>query len=391
MTDARPVYPGLDTLRAIAALAVVVTHVGFQTGFYGSGALGAAVAHLDLGVAVFFVLSGFLLTRPYLVAAHGGRPADRAGRFYVKRALRIVPVYAVSVVAALVLLDQPRPVTPELLLRHATFTQVYSAEGLPAGLTQMWSLATEVAFYVLLPVLCWLATRPLARRLPRVPLACAMAVGVSVAWNAGLGSVVGGQAQPNLWLPAFAGWFAVGIALAWVTVVPSAKSRPWVATVLVAARRPGACWLLALAIFVVVCTPVGGPLGLILADPSQAVARNLAYTAISGLVVLPAVLGPTTGVYARAFALPVLRHLGHISYSVFCCHLIVLDLAFELMGTEPFRGGFWAVLAVTVLLSVAVSEVLYRVVERPALRLKDVGRRHSTAEASTPRQDAATS
>ncbi|MCW2712328.1 MAG: acyltransferase 3, partial [Marmoricola sp.] len=65
-----PTFPVLDTLRAVGALAVVTTHVTFQSGDYvRHGIVGALLSRLDVGVAIFFVLSGFLLSRPYFARA----------------------------------------------------------------------------------------------------------------------------------------------------------------------------------------------------------------------------------------------------------------------------------------------------------------------------------
>ena len=101
-----PVFPVLDTLRAVGALAVLTTHSTFQSGDYvGHGVWGTLLSRLDIGVAVFFVLSGFLLSRPYLARAAAGLPHPTTGRYYWKRLLRIYPVYAVTVVLALALID----------------------------------------------------------------------------------------------------------------------------------------------------------------------------------------------------------------------------------------------------------------------------------------------
>ena len=60
-------FPVLDTLRAVGALCVLTTHVAFWSGAYTNhGAWGTLLSRLDVGVALFFVLSGFLLARPFL-------------------------------------------------------------------------------------------------------------------------------------------------------------------------------------------------------------------------------------------------------------------------------------------------------------------------------------
>ncbi len=58
----RRTYPALDGIRAIAALAVVGTHAAYWTGNYRETTVGLLLARLDFGVALFFVLSGFLIT-----------------------------------------------------------------------------------------------------------------------------------------------------------------------------------------------------------------------------------------------------------------------------------------------------------------------------------------
>ena len=74
-SEIAPEFPVLDSLRAVGALAVLTTHVAFQSGAYvRDGTWGALLSRLDVGVAIFFVLSGFLLARPYLARA-AARPA----------------------------------------------------------------------------------------------------------------------------------------------------------------------------------------------------------------------------------------------------------------------------------------------------------------------------
>ena len=61
--------PALDALRAVGAIAVVATHVGFWTAATSDPFWGGLVARLNVGVAIFFVLSGFLLFRPFAQSA----------------------------------------------------------------------------------------------------------------------------------------------------------------------------------------------------------------------------------------------------------------------------------------------------------------------------------
>jgi peptidoglycan/LPS O-acetylase OafA/YrhL len=83
--------PTLTGLRAVAALLVVGTHAAFATGKLSHGYLGSIYAHLDVGVAIFFVLTGFLLFRPWVrAAARRSAPPDLI-RYARRRVRRILP------------------------------------------------------------------------------------------------------------------------------------------------------------------------------------------------------------------------------------------------------------------------------------------------------------
>ena len=90
--------PALTGLRAVAALLVVSTHAAFATGYLNHGYLGAVYARLEIGVAIFFVLSGFLLFRPWVRAAAAGQPSPSLTRYARHRFRRVVPAYALTVV-----------------------------------------------------------------------------------------------------------------------------------------------------------------------------------------------------------------------------------------------------------------------------------------------------
>src|SRR4051812_50028621 len=75
-----PRFAPVDGLRAVAACAVVITHTAFLSGFNGHGFAGQITARLDAGVALFFVISGFLLYRPFVAARLQGRSGPAGGR-----------------------------------------------------------------------------------------------------------------------------------------------------------------------------------------------------------------------------------------------------------------------------------------------------------------------
>lgn len=390
--------PALDSLRAIASVAVVATHASFWAGAYSAPVWGTALARLDAGVALFFVLSGFLLSRPWFARRRRGAPAPGAGRYLWKRALRILPVYLLTVVAALTLLPGNRDAGPGTWATTLLMANTYVDDRLPDGLTQMWSLATEVAFYALLPLLMWGVLRP--RRSPRgdarrLAVALVLMALVTVVWLLDLSvRLDGGGTMLRLWLPSYLTWFGTGIVLAAVqvarrgtrTVTPGDGSGrlgrlAWGVEQL--GRSPLTCWVAALALFAVASTPVAGPADLSPAGLGSALTKNLLYAAVAGLLVVPAVFAPASHPMTRLLGLPLLRHLGHLSYGLFCVHLVVLELVARWRGIELFGGRGVELLVLTLAISLLVSEVLYRLVERPLMRLKDVGRRRSSSVVAT--------
>ena len=327
--------PMLDGLRAVAALAVVLTHVAFQTGEVVRGTGGAVLARLDVGVAVFFVLSGFLLYRPYAL----GRPPS-PGRYAVRRALRIVPAYWVALAAVAV----AAPVS----WAHVWLGQTYVGPPAPR-FTQTWSLCTEVAFYAALPLLARFRH----------------AIGVSILGTYAYIAAVHGLGWPDralLWLPGHLDWFAVGMLLASPSL-PAAVRR--------AAAWPGTCWAAAGVLLWLVSTPVAGPLTLAPIPGVAALVKEAAYAVIAGLVLVPAAYGSVGSGLGAVLASGPARWLGRVSYGVFLWHLLVLSWVYSLTGWDAFSGRMLAVAVLTVLGSVAVAALSWVVVERPALALAD--------------------
>jgi peptidoglycan/LPS O-acetylase OafA/YrhL len=363
----------LDGLRAVAALAVLMTHVGYQTGEVVRSAGGAVLARFDAGVAVFFVLSGFLLYRPHAAASRAGAAAPGVRRYAVRRAARILPAYWVALV--FVALAEPTA-TAGRVLTHAWLGQTYHGS-LFATFTQTWSLCAEVAFYALLPAIAWAVRRcgPAREGWALAALALLGYAYVAVVRAAGLPD------RALLWLPGHLDWFAVGMGLAvvWVRValppeevVPAGgPSRgPLVAGLAWLARWPGSCWAAAGVLLWLVATPVAGPLTLEPIPGLAALVKEAAYAVIGGLLLLPAALGsPGPGGLAGLLAHPVSRWFGRISYGVFLWHLLVLHWVYVLTGWQPFTGHLLTVLVLTVLGSVAVAALSWALVERPVLAL----------------------
>lgn len=364
-------FGALDGLRAIGALGVLSTHVGFASGDALRGPFKGLLARLDAGVAVFFVISGFLLYRPHLVAmvAARRRPATRAYLWH--RALRILPALWIATAMAALLLPHDRRVNLGLYLRHAALIQIYFENQQLAGLTQLWSLATEGAFYLLLPLLAWLLSRlgfSGRRDVHRQLMVLAVFVLAGPVWKAVMASQ--GPPSSGLWLPGYLGWFGAGMSLA---VWQVARSQGILADGFLGklADNPGTVWTGALAVFALATSPLAGRYDLSPASAGQAATKNLLYVALAVLIVFPTVAAvneSTEPAVVRALGGRAGHFLGDISYGVFAYHVVVLGVVQNLTGTVAFTGHFATLFWLTLSVSVVLATLSYHLIERPIMR-----------------------
>ncbi|GAB2674201.1 acyltransferase family protein [Thalassiella azotivora] len=392
-------FPVLDGLRAVGALAVLTTHVGFQSGAALNGPLAGPLARLDVGVALFFVVSGFLLYRPHVVAALDGTASEPWSRYLLKRALRILPAYWLALLLAAVVVPRDFPPPGREWVLHALLLQVYDGQPQILGLAQMWSLSTEVAFYLLLPLLVTVllpGRRPGSR--DRALLVTHGLLATTLVGGAVVHAVatVSGPSEWNLWLPSYVGWFAAGMLLAWWRESSYRGLLP-ATVVLDVARMPGYCYGAAALVYLLACTPVAGAYDLTPPTPFEAGTKTLLYTVVGALVVLPATIadgreprtdGPVPLSTVVLSSRPA-RWLGDVSYGVFCYHLAVLFAVQRLLDHEVFSGDFWLLWVPTVAVSLLLAAASYRWVERPVMRWGS--RRRSAPLTTTSASASATS
>ena len=347
----RGFLPAVEGMRACAAVGVVITHVAFQTGHTG-GIAGRLFGRFDLAVAVFFALSGFLLWRGHAAAARGLRQVPPTGHYLRSRIVRIMPGYLVAVVVILSLLpDAKADLT--VWLANLSLTQIYVPLTLTAGLTQMWSLSVEVAFYLALPFLALLA-----RRLPvraRIPVIVAVAV-ASFGWPLIPFDMPFGV-NPFNWPPAFFSWFAAGMLLAELTVTPIGWPHRL-------ARRRVLMAVIAVAAFGVAASPLAGTIGLTPGTVSQFMVKMLMGAVVAGALIAPLVLDrPDTP--HRMLGSTTMVTLGRWSYGLFVWHLAALAMVFPIIGEFAFNGHMPVVLVLTVVFGFAIAAVSYALVESP--------------------------
>ncbi|WP_179275708.1 acyltransferase family protein [Rhodococcus sp. 06-418-5] len=354
----RAFVPALEGMRALAAIGIVVTHVAFQTGAANSPLMGRIWGRFDLTVAIFFALSGFLLWRPHAAQARGLAPAQPALRYFWSRAVRILPAYWVVVVLVLLFLPNAGG-DYRVWLANLSLTQVFVPLTLTEGMTQMWSLSVEVAFYLLLPVFAWLMVRLRGASAKYRISVLLGASAVTLSW-AFVPITTADAIHHDNWLPGYFPWFAAGMVLAEVSVGPQTWVHRW-------ARRRWVMPSIAVAAFVLSATPLAGPQGLVRPEPWQ-FELKIVFGAVLAFAMLSPLVLADTGRRHRVFEHPVMLTLGRWSYGIFIWHLAVLAVVFPVFGIIPFSGGMWFVLTVTLALSIPVAAASYALVEEPARR-----------------------
>jgi len=249
---------------------------------------------------------------------------------------------------------------------------------LTAGLTQMWSLSVEMAFYLVVPLLALLAAK-LSLRL-RVPVIAGVAV-LSFGWGY-LPIPAYHGTNPLTWLPAYASWFAVGMLLAeWMFRPPGWLHR--------LARRRSILMVVAVVAFLVAASPLALPAGHQHATLGQFIARTALGAVAAGALLAPLVLGPPDDQHRVLGSAPMVT-LGRWSYGLFLWHLAALDMVLAMIGQPTFPGALPVVMVLTTTFGFAVAAVSYALLEEPcrmALRRWEA-RRQAVAAAESPAQAA---
>ena len=347
--------PALDGLRAVAVIAVILYHAGF-TWMEGGW----------IGVEVFFVISGFLITS-LLLEERGRTGAIDLARFWLRRARRLLPalfvMLAVVGVWALVAgsdgqLAQLRRDYPWALLYAGNWGQIVGDvpyyTGDPPLLRHLWSLAIEEQFYLLWPLAFVVITRSRLRRAGAATLVGAVAVasvGLMIGlYLAGPGPLAGVDRVNFLYLSTFtrAGGLLAGAAAAFVW-------RPWRA----APGAPAPRYL----------DPAGGVAIGLLGCMAGVAALTAGYVyqwllpvvSLLALVAVMVAVHPAAAGMRRLFGCRPLVAIGQRSYGLYLWHWPI----FVFVGaTHGSVGRF----AVALAIAVVCSELCYRFVETPVRR-----------------------
>lgn len=355
--------PALDGLRGIAILLVLIFHsLDIQLDAIPNPVIHAVAISGWTGVSLFFVLSGFLITGILLDAPKGRRAL---GNFYARRALRILPLYYVTLLIFFYVI--PRASFPELAwhddreILYWTFLQNWAMAARGSflnapNLNHLWSLNIEEQFYLFWPFLVFGLGR---RRL--LWLCAALIVGCL-----GLRVVLFLNDAPrvSIYIMTITRMddLAVGAAIACLLRGPKGLAH-W----LPVARGVGSIC----ALYVVYQMVTTGGF-LLRGEWTTTLGFTVASLGFGSALIGVLTAGPD-GYVRRVLASPVLTTFGKYSYALYVVHLPIVILLMKPDGGNALWSGtavyFWHV-ALTIGLSLVVAFVSWHVLELPFLRLK---------------------
>ncbi len=389
---------GGDGVRGVAMMLVFASHVFLiadpaETNFLEYGWAAPVLGHIDLGLAAFFALSGYLIGRPFARAYVLGTRRPQVRRFAANRVLRVVPAFYLFAVLILLRFGLDGSVggafqAPDGTSGQSTWWQVLGIFGFvqaqtggpaAAPIGQAWSLGAEMAFYVLVPIGAWFAYRVGERMsFPRR--------------RAYLGLVVIGLiAAVSIWLrardpylfawltspPAILCFFLPGIALALAEPLFAHRLRTDAA---LAKRVAWGAFALAALIAVVYATSD-------YSEETTAIHHALGRRALlaglcTGLLLLGLVaLQLGTDRAPWLFGNRPILWMGERSYSFYLVHVWVILEIGNLMGENQSLAVNLALMGGLGLpISLGISALSYRFVERPFLERK----RSTTARSGEP-------
>lgn len=314
---------------------------------------GRLISGTQIGVTLFFLISGFLLYRPFVIAQERGTRLALSS-YARRRFFRIAPPYWVILTGLALWPGLKGIVVAGEAFKYYGFAQIYGHYDEGKGLVPAWSLCTEVAFYALLPLMAWALLR-ISRQLKSGPAATLVLLVVLVLLSAlvhsyAVGHTWGGWNGATRMLPANLDWFALGMIVALISFSSGSlfdRARR-------AFARPVLTILLASALYVAMATRT---------EPNHLLQGIACFLVLSTLV-----LGPSASLLNRVLSTRLLTLLGLVSYSIFLLH----DPLARWLSSEV-STDFLVLMGLTLALTLPLAALTYRLVELPSMRLGRAG------------------
>lgn len=350
--------PAIDGLRAVAVIAVMFYHLGFSWipgGF--------------LGVDLFFVISGYVITRLLLdsIAQSGG--LDLRG-FYIARARRLLPALIFMLVSTIIAIGIWAPDTIKRLITDTPFSlsgtmnwwlvahhqDYFESIGRPPLLQHTWSLAVEAQFYLAWPLILYFILKQFGKKhIPLASLLIAAASGIALLFlsfslDASSASKVShvyfGTDTHSIGL-----FLGAALAVSWIpqnfTQTVSKKAQDFIDGV----GFVGFIGILA---------------AFLLIDEAQPTLYKIAFplAGICGAAIVMSVVHPASR-FAPVLQNPVFLWIGERSYAIYLWHWVIFQVT---RPSVDLAGKEWALYALRILIVLALSDISLRYVELPIRR-----------------------
>ena len=364
----------LDSLRGLSTLLIVVFHIFAVSGFTVKHAdsIGAYTGRLNIGVAIFFVLSGFLIFRPFAHSLIHGSPLPKTRNYYLKRASRILPGYwlALFVLAGL---DALTIVNTSGFIRNVFIVHSFTEHNVFTGIRQAWTLAVEMSFYVVVPAFAYVFVRPTKRRNGPVSASTLLKALSFLFLGAYAFRLFIHQIDfwfldtAHIWLPSHMDTLALGMGLAVLVEAPaSAKTLLKVKNFI--ANHTGS--FVVSSVFVwLISANINMAIGLNRTEFHIDLLGHFLYGIASVLLVAPFCVD-SQALLVKAMSFRLFTWLGTISYGIYLWHMAFLggNFAEKYMPYTENDGQVLIRFLVVLPASIAIASLSYYVLERPTMR-----------------------
>lgn len=364
----------LDSLRGFSTILIVVYHTSFVSGYTVAHAdsVGAYIDRLNIGVAIFFVLSGFLIFRPFAHSLIHGSPLPKTRNYYLKRAARILPGYwlALFVLAGL---DALTIVNTSGFIRNVFIVHSFTEHNVFTGIRQAWTLAVEMSFYVVVPAFAYVFVRQARRRIASVSVVTLLKALSALFLGAYAFRLFIHQTDfwfldtAHIWLPSHMDTLALGMGLAVLVEAPaSAKTLSKLKNFI--ANHTGA--FVVSSVFVwLISANINMAIGLNRTEFHIDLLGHFLYGVASVLLVAPFCVD-SQALLVKAMSFRLFTWLGTISYGIYLWHMAFLggDFAEKYMPYTENDGQVLLRFLVVLPASIAIASLSYYVLERPIMR-----------------------
>ncbi len=370
--------PALDGLRAVAALSVFMVHYYQEVELnlsFGAIDIGLWMFNGNTGVALFFILSGFLLSIPFWLSKVNNQPFPNIKYYFIRRAARILPAYYTCLVGVLILqLLMGSVLNFNSIISHLFFLHNHKDYQVLDLNPPFWSLAVEVQFYLFLP-LFFLVVRRLKYNVSLLLFSAAVFVSY-LTYLALMKVLIAADAWPIhfplIWPFGVSLESADGGALRYATLAHLPHFLLGVATAalfIVKGQWFSQKWQLSEGLFWGACVGIFAILATSLDNIFEVEFGRYNFPYVPILLAVMVFTAPLGKVSKYLLQRPVVLWIGKLSYGIYLYHYLVLNGVKRVFGYISFavNDNMLLFALVSFCLTLAIAYLSYRLIERPIL------------------------